>query len=157
MEESNMKRKSALLLLLAIAVLVLALPSIAAAKEYEFPRTHKCPVCGEQAMIIDGEAPTCTEAGWASYRCYRTEACQVFRVKLKKLGHDWKKSGEKAATCTKNGYRDYYCTRPGCGLGKRDTIKALGHSWGAWKVTKPATTPRPVHRRTPRIQPSISR
>ena len=120
------------LLLLSLVLAALLLP--AAAFAYDFPRSHACPVCGEPSNIIDGEEPTCTKNGWASYRCYRTDNCQVFRVTLKKLGHKWVETGSRDATCTRNGYTDYRCTR--CGETKRDTVEALGHKWNDWRIVR---------------------
>ena len=134
-------------LLLVLGLVLLALPLAAQAKTEDpgyypttypynpyhkndpnkpFDYTYPCPVCGGQATITVGQAPTCTEEGFVSYRCFATPECSTFRINIKKLAHDWHQYFWTDPTCGQVGTRYYYCSL--CGGYKTEEIPALGHN-----------------------------
>ena len=83
---------------------------------------------GHNVVVIDGVAPTCTEAGLTEGK--HCEACgEVFVAQetVADLGHDYD-SIVTAPTCEENGYTTHSCTR--CDDSYVDTYtESLGHDW----------------------------
>ena len=92
------------------------------------PNAHK-------AVIVEGQEPTCTEAGWAG-----KEICELCGVTLHEhepvpaLGHDPEAIPGKAQTCTEDGWDEdgVKCARCGETLTESTWLPKLGHRYGAW-------------------------
>ncbi|MBR7009618.1 MAG: S-layer homology domain-containing protein [Oscillospiraceae bacterium] len=72
-------------------------------------------------------APTCTEAGWAEYRC---SVCGAQKGVVLPAGgaHQWDGGTVLSVqSCETPGQVRYVCTR--CGTTRTDTTPALGHAW----------------------------
>ena len=80
---------------------------------------------------MDGQAPTCTVAGYTEYSY--CSVCNDFitpKVTIPALGHDVKVIKGQEATCTSSGLTDgKFCNRVECGevLTEQKEIPALGH------------------------------
>ncbi|MBO5287588.1 MAG: hypothetical protein J6B34_05635 [Clostridia bacterium] len=96
-------KKKILIALFALLVIVSAFASCGGGGEC----THE-----EYELKATTKAPTCTEAGEATYAC---KACGVEKTEaLDPLDHDLVETEVKVATCTEGGYALYSCQREGC-------------------------------------------
>lgn len=102
--------------------------------KYDNACDKDCNICGKTRVTehvvkkVNGNAPTCTEAGLTD-----GEICSVceYIIKeqqvMKATGHDEVRRDGKAATCTEGGYKDYVtCSR--CDYTTYEATETLGHS-----------------------------
>ena len=93
---------------------------------------------GHDLIHHDGQAPTCTEAGWAEYdTCSRCDYTTYQAIEA--TGHT--ESGwivDVEPNCTTGGHRYTECTVCHVPLQEED-LTALGHSWGEGEVTTEPT------------------
>ena len=93
---------------------------------------------GHSIVHHEGQAATCTEAGWEAYdTCSRCDYSTYKEIPA--TGHtssEW--IVDKSATCEEAGSQHKECTVCHEVL-ERETIPAKGHAWGEWVQTKAPT------------------
>ena len=101
-------------------------------------RYQTCKLCGatqyydtaHRWLGRGGKSPTCTEAGYENYHCYRCNSDKT--ETLPAIGHAWGSTTTVKPTCENAGYTSKTCSR--CKKEERTVLPATGHRWSVVEI-----------------------